>query len=406
MKILVICQYYYPEPFRLHDLCEEMVRRGHEVCVVTGEPNYPEGTIYPGYEQHRRADEMIGGVQIHRCPIVPRKSGVFFRMLNYFSFPLSAKRYLKKRYARSAEAFDVVFINQLSPVMMAQPAIAFKKKHHIPLVMYCLDLWPVSLTAGGISKASALYLAFYALSGRIYRAMDRILVTSRMFSGYLENEFSVKAEKIAYLPQYAERLFDDVPQHEPSGETVFLFAGNIGAVQSIDTILAAAERLKDEPVHIDIVGGGTDLERLERLAAEKKLDNVTFFGRRPVEEMPSFYARADAMLVTLRADEALSMTLPGKVQSYMAAGKPVIGAINGETAKVIADAGCGFCGAAEDAAALAENMLRFAGSDQKVQMGAWARLWYEEHFSQRRFMDELERELLEAAQQGREPQHG
>ena len=402
MKILVVCQYYYPEPFRISDLCEELTRRGHEVTVVTGEPNYPEGKLYPGFEKHQHADETIGGVRIHRCPIVPRKTGVFYRFLNYFSFPLSAGRYLRGRNAD----YDVIFVNQLSPVMMAEPAITLKNSAHIPVVMYCLDLWPVSLTAGGVKKSSPVYRLFWRISRRIYRAMDRILVTSRMFSEYLEEQFSIPAERLAYLPQYAEQLFETIPPHEEAGETVFLFAGNIGAVQSVETILRAAERLKGENIRIHIVGGGTDLERLEKLSEEKGLDNVRFFGRRPLEEMPSFYAEADAMLLTLRAEEALSMTLPGKLQSYMAAGKPVIGAIDGEAERVIAASGCGLCGRAEDDKALAENMLRFMKSEEKKTMGARARLWYEQHFSQDRFMDELERELESAALKGRNRDNG
>ena len=396
MKILVICQYYYPEPFRISDLCEEMVRRGHEVTVVTGEPNYPEGKIYPGYEMHSRTDEVMGGVQVHRCPIIPRRTGAFFRLLNYFSFPFSAKRYLRQLFKNNAD-FDVVFVNQLSPVMMAEPAITVKKNRGLPVVMYCLDLWPVSLSAGGVKKSTALYRVFRSISARIYRSMDRILVTSRMFSDYLEKEFAIDRARLSYLPQYAEQLFDSIPAHSAGNETIFLFAGNLGAVQSVETILYAAELLKDEPIRIHIVGGGTDLERLQKIAASKKLEHVQFFGRRPLEEMPAFYAEADAMLLTLRADEALSMTLPGKLQSYMAAGKPVIGAIDGEAAHVIEAAECGHCGRAEDAAALAANMLRFAKSDQKAAMGERARVWYEEHFSQQRFMDALEQELRAAA---------
>ena len=120
MKILVVCQYYYPEPFRVKDLCEEMAKRGHEVTVVTGEPNYPEGQIYKGYENHAHADEIINGVKVHRCPIIPRKTGLVFRLLNYFSYPHEANKYIKK-----LDGFDIVFVNQLSPVMMAEPGIKY-----------------------------------------------------------------------------------------------------------------------------------------------------------------------------------------------------------------------------------------------------------------------------------------
>ena len=387
MKILVVCQYYYPEPFRINDICEEMVRRGHEVTVVTGEPNYPEGEIYRGYENHEKSDEVINGVRVHRCPIIPRKEGTIHRLLNYFSYPFQAKRYVKNLKASDGRPFDVVFVNQLSPVMMAEPAIAYKKKYGTPIVMYCLDLWPESLVAGGIVRGSFFYRFFYSVSKRIYRSMDRILLTSRMFSKYFEDEFGVKNTE--YLPQYAEEIFEPLPYKEP-GETIdFVFAGNIGTAQSVDTIIRAAEKLQNRKVHFQIVGSGVELERLKSIAGE----NVTFYGRRPLEEMPQFYAMADAMLVTLQADSVLSYTLPGKVQSYMAAGKPIIGAIDGETKEVIREAKCGYCGPAEDAEELVRNICRFLDYENKSQMGLNARKYYEEFFSRNVFMEQIENEL-------------
>lgn len=172
----------------------------------------------------------------------------------------------------------------------------------------------------------------------------------------------------------------------------FMFAGNIGAIQSVDTIIKAAELLKNEPVRFHIVGSGTDLERLQQMG--DNLENVIFYGRRPLEEMPKFYAMADAMLVTLQADEVLSMTLPGKVQSYMAVGRPIIGAIDGEMKKVIEDAKCGYCGRAEDAEELAENIRGFVKNSDKELMGKNAREYYEKHFEQGKFMDRLEKHLF------------
>lgn len=393
MKLLVVCQHYYPEPFRVNDLCEELVRRGHEVMVVTGEPNYPEGVIYKGYEKHQKSDEEINGVKVHRCHVIPRRTGAVYRLLNYFSYPYTANRFIKNCALSDGKPFDVVFVNQLSPVMMAEPAITYKKKYGVPVVMYCLDLWPESLIAGGVRRGSLIYHIFHRISKRIYRAMDRILVASRMFRGYLEREFGVEDGVIGFLPQYAEELFERLPYRDPDGTGNFVFAGNIGAVQCVDTILGAAGKLRDRAVHFHIVGGGTDLERLKGIAEGKRLNNVTFYGRRPLEEMPEFYAKADAMLVTLQADPVLSLTLPGKVQSYMAAGKPIIGAINGETAEVIREAKCGYCGPAESVDDLVRNIYRFMDNENKGQMGANARAFYEKHFARQKFMDKLEDEL-------------
>ena len=389
MKILVISQYYEPEPFRISDICRELVQRGHDVTVVTGVPNYPEGVTYPGYEKGQKKDEICDGVKIHRCFTIPRKTGTLYRLLNYYSYAFTASNYVKKL----DNDFDVVFINQLSPVMMAQAGIAYSRKNKTPLVMYCLDLWPESLVAGGISRDSVIYKFFHRVSRKIYRKMDAILITSRSFERYLCGQFGICREKISYLPQYAESLFDHVAEEKETQGWHFTFAGNMGQVQSVQTILEAAAKLTDVDAHFHLLGGGSDLERLQALAEEKKLQNVTFYGRRPLEEMPTFYRKSDAMLITMADDPVLSLTLPGKVQSYMAAGKAVIGAIDGETAAVIDDAQCGLCCQSRDADALAQCIRDFISDPQRDRYGRNARAYYEKHFTKEQFFSHLEESL-------------
>ena len=391
----MICQYYKPEPFRISDICEEMVRRGHEVHVVTGYPNYPEGVLYDGYGRGKRIDEEINGVKIHRCFTIPRGTGSVRRLMNYYSYVVSSMGYIHstKCVASNGKPFDVVFCNQLSPVMMAYAAISYKKKHNIPAVMYCLDLWPESLVAGGIKRESTVYKYFYHVSKKIYRKMDKILVTSRMFSGYLQDEFGIDSQRIEYLPQYAEGIFECSVSKKEEGIFDFMFAGNLGAVQSIETIVKAARVLEKEPVRFHIVGGGTDLEHLKEISSDLK--NMVFYGRHPLEEMPRYYEMADAMLITLAADPILSMTLPGKVQSYLAVGKPIIGAIDGETKVVIDAAECGFCGKAEGVEELVDNIRKFiSDSTDRVALGRNARAFYERNFQKSMFMDKLEEEVL------------
>lgn len=390
-KILVICQYYKPEPFRISDICEEMVRRGHEVQVVTGYPNYPEGKIYDGYGKGKHIDEIINGVKVHRCFEIPRGTGSVKRMLNYYSYAVTSTAYALSSKCRTSDGkpFDVVFCNQLSPVMMAHAAIGYKKRYKVPAIMYCLDLWPESLIAGGITRESLIYKYYHHVSKRIYRQVDKILITSRMFSDYFKSEFGIRKDRIEYLPQYAEDIFEEMPIKEENGIFDFMFAGNIGTIQSVETILEAANLLKDEPVRFHIIGGGTDLERLQKIG--KNLENVEFYGRKPLEEMPDFYKKADAMLVTLAADPVLSLTLPGKVQSYMAVGKPLIGAIDGETEIVINEAQCGFCGKAGDAIELTENIRKFIARDtDRKLMGKNARKFYGKNFKESMYMDKLE----------------
>lgn len=392
MNVLVVCQYYYPEPFRLPDICEAMVERGHSVTVVTGTPNYPEGVVYQGYEKGARRDEVIRGVRVHRCPQIPRKNGATYRFLNYYSFVLSSWWHL----LRCREKFDVVFINQLSPVMMAQGALAWAKRNNKKSVLYCLDLWPESLLLGGIKKGSAIYNLFLRISRSIYARVDQLMVSSHGFLSYFQDPLGLDPEKIVYMPQYAEELFCDLPPvHRMDDRIHFLFAGNVGNCQSVETIVEAAQLLKEDPgIHIHIVGGGISLEKCRELA--RGLNNISFHGRRPLEEMPGFYAEADGLLISLIDDPGMSSTLPGKVQSYMAAGKPVIGSINGETARIIWEADCGLCGPSENAEALAENLrLAAASAEKRKQWGEHARAYYETNFRKEVFMDTLI-ETLEA----------
>lgn len=393
MKVLVVCQYYKPEPFRISDICEGLVEMGHSVTVVTGTPNYPEGVIYPGYEKGTKADEIINGVTVHRCPLIPRKSGALYRFLNYYSFVFSSEKYLRSL----KEDFDVVFVNQLSPVMMAQAALSWAKRKGKRCVLYCLDLWPESLLAGGVRKDSLIYKVFYRVSRRIYQRADHILVTSRGFVPYFEETLGLTGKKLGYLPQYAEDMFGTLPAVTETKNTVdFLFAGNVGSLQSVETIVEAARLLQDDPqIRIHIVGGGISLETCKQQA--EGLNNILFHGRRDLSEMPSFYAMADVLLITMGKDPVLSATLPGKVQSYMAAGKAVAGAIDGETARLInEEALCGACCGAENAPALAEIIRQMAGDPGKRQeYGDNARRYYREHFQKTRFLAELERVLEE-----------
>ena len=392
MNILVICQYYAPEPFRLPDICQALTAMGHRVTVVTGTPNYPEGSIYPGYEKGARADEVLDGVRVHRVPLIPRKKGIVYRFLNYYSFQLSSCRYAR----RLREPFDVVLINQLSPVMMAQAGLSWARRNGKKTVLYCLDLWPESLCAGGIRPGSLIYRYFARVSRRIYNAADRIAVTSRGFEPYLRQRLGVKTPCV-YLPQYAEDLFDDVAEHTPhEGPYHFVFAGNVGHMQSVETILQAAELLREDSRAVfDIVGDGVALDACKAMAAG--LENVIFHGRRELGEMKAVYAMADAMLVTLKDNPVLASTLPGKVQSYMAAGRAVVGAIGGETATLIREADCGLCVPAEDAEGLAgaiQNLLDSPGELDRY--GGNARAYYRKYFRKDAFLETLV-SLLEAA---------
>ncbi len=388
MKILVVCQYYNPEPFRISDLCEELVKCGNEVTVVTGTPNYPMGEIYEGYENGAHTDEVIRGVRVHRCKIHPRKKGVLHRLWNYYSFSYQSKKYVKTLDS----SFDLVFIYQLSPVMMADAGIYYAKKHNKRSVLYCLDLWPASIGAGGIT-GGIVYRWFYRESKRMYRAVDKILVSSKSFAKYFEEQFDIKNTE--YLPQYAETTFTPQECKKTPNEYIdLMFAGNVGTAQSVDTVIKAAAICKDIPnLRWHVVGDGIEWERCRSLARELDAP-VIFHGRRPIEEMPRYYAMADAMLVTMKKDPILSLTLPGKVQSYMAAGKPIIGAIDGEAKKIICEADCGLCCEVENQLQLAAVVRTyFANTALLKQHATNSYKYYADFFDKSKVVDALVRYL-------------
>lgn len=397
MKILVVCQYYYPEPFRITDICEALVQKGHQVTVLTGLPNYPEGRVLDDYRRGRKRYETLNSVKVIRTFEIGRGNSRLKLFLNYFSFAVSASL---KALLMNKE-YDVVFVNQLSPVMMGIPAMVYKKKHNVKMLLLCLDLWPDSLAAGGVRESSIIYKVFLRISRWIYKSADRILVTSNMFEEYFQNTLGLPITNIEYLPQYAEDLFSErvdtkEGQVKDSNKGFnFVFAGNIGDMQSVETIIKAANEVHTRRnITFHIVGDGSKLEECKQLADRFGLTNVTFHGRRPVEEMQYFYSMADAMLITLKNNKALSYTLPGKIQSYMAAGRPVIGAINGETSHVIKDADCGLCCNAEDYKELAKLLLLFCNSDRKEQMALNAQNYYINNYSKERLIARLENALI------------
>ncbi len=391
MKILVVCQYYYPEPFRISDICETLVKNGHDVTVLTGLPNYPEGKVHDGYRRGKKRKELINGVEVIRSFEIGRGNNKLGLFLNYFSFTISAS--VKTIFMK--DDFDLILVNQLSPVMMGIPAILYKKKHNKKMLLYCLDLWPASLSAGGIQENTIVYKAFLKLSKWIYNSSDLILITSKMFESYLNNVIGLNDKNIKHLPQYAEDLFSQSIATFEDDNFNLVFAGNIGDIQSVETIIKAANELKHHTkIIFHIVGDGSKLEECKQLAESFELENIIFYGRCPVNEMPYYYGMADAMLITLKDDKILSYTLPGKVQSYMAAGKPIIGAINGETRHVIEEAECGLCCDAEDYRALANLILEFRNSDKKELMGLNSKQFYFKNYSKEKFMKELESVMI------------
>ena len=397
MKILVVCQHYWPEPYYLADACEERVRRGHEVHVVTDVPNYPMGEIYPEYRHGKCRRQIQNGVEITRTFTIGRKQNVLFRFLNYYSYSISSSVYTRK----IKEEYDIVFANQTSPVMMVSAAMTYAKKWQKNVVLYCMDLWPASLAAGGIKSTSLIYKYYKRVSEKLYSRANKILISSQMFRTYLEENFQIASEKIQFLPQYANDFYKKNQRFDTKKATIdLMFAGNIGAAQSLNTIISAANMMRsDSRLRWHIVGDGSELKNLKKMVHDLSLEKtVIFYGRKPSEEMPDYYEKADALLISLIKDPSISMTLPGKVQTYMAAGKPIIASADGAIPLTIREAGCGYCAPAEDVKGLVQAVNTFIENNNDWEtFGENARYYYEKHFTKKSLMDSIETVLIEQA---------
>lgn len=397
MKILVVCQYYYPEPFRLNDICEALVAEGHIVTVLTGLPNYPSGIISNEYRWGCKRREKINGVDVIRVAIVGRGHNLIRLSLNYLSFLINGS--LRALFIK--KDFDVIFVYQQSPITLAIPALVYRKfRGGQKIHLYCLDLWPESLAAANINHNSISYKFLLKISRKIYKSVDSISVTSPFFRKYLKEVIGLEnTDDIVYMPQYAEDLYADhveIPEKQIIDDhrvIDLVYSGNIGEIQNVECILLAASQLKDMPwIRWHIVGDGSAHEKIKHMADELKLEDImTFYERQPASKMPEFYSMADALLVSLRDNEFISYTLPGKVQSYMISGTPIIGCINGEVRRVIAEANCGLCAPAEDYKALAGIVKEFACMEQSAidKFGENAKIYYDLYFNKKVFMTNI-----------------
>lgn len=390
MKILIVSQHYWPENFRVTDIAENLVSLGHKVTVLCGLPNYPEGYIYDGYKHGKNRVQTHNGVNIVRVKEIGRKKSIIFRFLNYWSYPFYGCKKIKKL----DKDFDVVLINETSPITVAKPGIKYGKLNKKPVVMYAMDLWPESCLAGGITTKSSIYKHYKRVSSKIYSNLDKILVSTKEHIDYIKRLPKCSSLTISYLPQYADSIFEEnCYEYVDNGVIDLMFAGNIGKAQSLETIIKAASLLRNNKnIKFHIVGAGTEYSNIKKLSDELKTDNVVFYGKKPLSEMPELYKAADAMIVSLEDKSYANMTIPGKVQSYMAAGKAIIGSVNGSCANFIRNNEIGFCCSSGDSESLAKliNSLDF---DTLKKIGANSRSVYMKKYSKAIFMDRLISEL-------------
>lgn len=392
MKVLIVSQYYWPENFRINQLAADLVRAGDEVTVLTGLPNYPAGSWTQGYGWRGPYTESREGVRIVRAPLIPRGPGGGLRLaFNYLSFALSAS---VVGLLRCRERYDAIFVHEPSPITVGIPSSVLGWARRAPVLFWVLDLWPESLVSTGAVRSPRVLRAVEGLVRWIYRRCALVLGQSPAFLPELEN-MGVPSARTRYFPASAEDLYQplaragDTPEARLIAKCVpqgfrLMFAGNVGEAQDFETILGAAEILRDRhDLQWVIVGDGRRRAWVEAEVARRGLSRtVHLLGQHPLETMPAFFAQADAMLVTLKARPNFAKTIPAKIQSYLACAKPVIGSTGGTGAQVIAEAGAGLNAEPERPAELAARVSEMAAmsDEQRAALGLRGRRYFEAHF--------------------------
>lgn len=398
MRILVITQYYWPEEFRINDLVTGLQQRGHNLTVLTGLPNYPTGKYFSGYSLASIGEQKQNGIIVIRSPIIPRGKGRGWQLaLNYLSFAITAS-FFGLLYCK--EKYDLIFVFEPSPVTVALPGIFLKWVKKIPMMFWVQDLWPESLIATGAVKKKCILNSIRKMVDFIYKNSDQVLIQSQAFRDHVLAA-NVDDKSIRYFPNWAEELYhpfkgkinDELKEELPKGFLI-MFAGNIGAAQSFETIIEAAEELKySTDIHWVILGDGLRMPWVENQVKAKDLSsNFHLLGRKPMASMSAYFSESDALLVTLRNEPVFSLTIPSKIQSYLACGKPIIASLPGIGNEVIKESGAGICAFPGDGKSLANSVMRLykMGESERNQMGKLGRSFFLKNFERNMLVDRLE----------------
>lgn len=397
VRILVVSQYFWPENFRINDLCAELARRGHKVTVLTGLPNYPSGQLFAAFQDSPESYNVYQGVSIVRVPIILRGRSKFSLALNYLSYPLIASTIGLFKLRKMS--FDIVFICQLSPVFLSLPGIVYNFISNTPIIMWIVDLWPESLAGVNVKNKAVLKFTEYYVSF-LYKRCSLLLGQSKAFSQNVK-KYQGGLEKFRYFPSWAEHLFlnkgvsEGIVEFDEFNGFKILFAGNIGEAQDFPSIIKAAERLAHKRINAKffILGSGSAFERSQFEVHSRGLtDHIEFLGRYPLERMPDFYDRADALLVTLKKSAAFDKTIPAKVQGYMTASKPILTMLTGEGSRIVSEANCGLTAESGDFERLVENISALIGSSrrEKSALAANGRRYAEAEFNRDKLISKLE----------------
>lgn len=391
MKILVISQYYYPEPFKIHEICEEFVKRGNEVTVITGRPNYPDGKLIDGYDDPSKMNEIVNGVHVIRTAIPLRGDNPISLIRNYLSYP----RHAKKAIRLLDKEFDIVFVYQLSPVFMIKPAIYYKKQYKKKIHVYCLDLWPESMKVLHIKENNPIFKFLKKICNRLYKQCDFISVTSPAFISYLNQVNKIDLKKLNCIPQHGEEMFLKVKGYKKQPKLNITFAGNIGKAQDFDCLVKAVSHINESYLNklkITIIGSGSYEKELKEQVDKNNLCGVfDFVGRKKVEELIPYYNDTSLFLLSLEKNSNIGKTIPSKLQTYMSAGRGIIGSIDGASAKIIRNSNAGVVCNAGDYKNLAKIITDMIDVDDSFieQLSKNSRQYFIDNFTIDKYVNQV-----------------
>lgn len=368
--ILVISQYFYPEQFRINDICAEWVKRGYKVTVLTGIPNYPQGTFFQGYDLTHKRTEEWKGVRIIRIPLIPRGHNAVNLAANYLSFVVSGFVWKSLTDIKA----DFVFTFEVSPMTQALIGVWYAKKHHIPHYLYVQDLWPENVEIVTGVHSPLVLRPIGKMVDYIYQNCTQIFATSPSFVREICKR-GVPEKKVHYWPQYAEEFYRPMKASKKrDSRFTITFTGNIGYAQGLDILPKVAEQLKKENINMKflVVGDGRYREEFETEIEKRNVgDMFELTGRKEPEEIPQILADSDAAFLSFMDNPLFSMTIPAKLQSYMACGVPIIAVASGETKRIIEEAKCGVCCDIGNVGILA-NRINWMVSQKKKDIKALA----------------------------------
>jgi glycosyltransferase involved in cell wall biosynthesis len=396
MRILVISQYFYPEEFRINDLCSAWVSKGYDVTVITGIPNYPKGKFFQGYGLFKRRKDVYQGVSIVRLPILSRGKGFVRLSLNYLSFVVSGFIWSKLTPIKA----DVVFINEVSPMTQALPGIWFGRRRKLPVLLYVQDLWPENIEATIGSKRKGFIRRIDKLVQMIYRDVDKIFTSS---NAYIQNISSkgIDAKKLYYWPQYAEQFYQPLTKSNDviipdTPSTKVIFTGNMGIAQGLHLLIEVAKASSHLGVEFYLVGDGSEKTNLMELAKRYRLANVNFLDPVKATDIPQYLAQCDLAYLSLIDARIYELTVPAKLQSYLACGIPVLASASGEVGRIITESKTGFVAAPGDVNAVIASLDKFMrlNPEEVKQLRANARNAYEQMFEKEMLLNQMDIHLI------------